>query len=157
MSDRDPLDEADVLIEHARTLADQGYWEAAENRLLKAEALLARTSDDYERTTRSEAVLELRERMSDLGAAGTLAGAEKRSDDPTGPVIDHPFHVIVMKGYDAWADDEGGALLAARTLLSDLAQRGGSRTLLRRDIIITRDGVYDASLTSAARSGRSQL
>jgi hypothetical protein len=62
---------------------------------------------------------------------------------------------VILGSDRASAEDVGGALLAARTLVDDLAQRGGSRRLLRSDVIVTRDGMYDGKLTQAARDGRS--
>lgn len=54
-------------------------------------------------------------------------------------------------GDQAEADDEGGALLAAKTLVDDVVQHYGARPIHRLGIIIARDGVYDGALTAQAR------
>lgn len=53
------------------------------------------------------------------------------------------------------ATSPGGALAAARQLVIDAAEMGGSSTLLRKDIIILENGIYNGRLTEAAKSGRS--
>lgn len=62
------------------------------------------------------------------------------------------FEVIV--GPDrAHADDADSALYAADRLVSEAAQGYGARRLVRRDVIVTRDGIYDGRLTTLARAG----
>ncbi len=61
---------------------------------------------------------------------------------------------IVVNGDRAEAYSEEAALLAARTLVNDQAERGGNRRLLTAEIIITKGGVYDRVATVMARAGR---
>lgn len=64
------------------------------------------------------------------------------------------FGVILSNGDRAEATSESNVLFAASTLVREAAAHGGASSILRRDIIVTRDGVYNAALTLAARAGR---
>lgn len=63
------------------------------------------------------------------------------------------YEVILSNGDRAERDSESGILLAARTLISEAGTHYGASRLYRRDVIITRDDVYDGKLTSRARRG----
>ncbi len=86
-------------------------------------------------------------------AAGRRANSEARQ---AAREAEHdPAYEIILNGDRAEADTIGGALLAARTLAEDQANGiYGAARLIRRDVIITRDGTYDGRATREARDGR---
>jgi hypothetical protein len=61
--------------------------------------------------------------------------------------------LIPTTGDNAEHDTVQGILLAARTLVDDVEQWVGRSRLLRRQIIVTRDGQYDGLVTAKARRG----
>jgi hypothetical protein len=64
------------------------------------------------------------------------------------------FEVILPNVASATATDEGCALYAAHTLVNENARAAGGARMLRREIIITCDGIYHGRLTTMAQAGR---
>ena len=61
---------------------------------------------------------------------------------------------VILGGDRAEALDEDSILCAARTLLHDNRILLAAYRLSRKDLLITRDGIYDGKLTQAARLGK---
>lgn len=61
--------------------------------------------------------------------------------------------VLPTTGDRVEAEDERSVLAAARALVDDADQWVGRSRLLRRELIVARDGRYDGPLTEAARRG----
>lgn len=64
------------------------------------------------------------------------------------------FEIITPQAR-AYAITEDDALFTARTLTDDAVKHGASLLLVRREIVVTRNRMYDSGLTARARKGDS--
>lgn len=73
---------------------------------------------------------------------------------PHAPYVNQ--YEVAVGDQRAEAEDLGGALTAAATLVNDAAEAGGNRTMLRRSVMVYRDGQYDGLATIMAQAGDRQ-
>jgi hypothetical protein len=64
------------------------------------------------------------------------------------------LEVVLSNGDRAERETEDGILYAARYIIAEAATTYGAARMLRSDVIIARDNVYDGRLTQLAREGR---
>lgn len=85
-------------------------------------AAARREAEDYYRLCREAEALGLPVSLDDPRSPRTVAGLQALVNAATAP--EHPFFVLLGSGEWAEADDEGGALLAARTLRRERRDHG---------------------------------